>query len=277
MPDAETPQRYWEERLRRHPDVCGVGCLAYGLQFNRWLYRIRRHRFRAVVRRLGIDVARQRILDVGSGTGFYLEQWNRAGARTVDGLDFTEAAVKSLRQAHPQSRIHHCDIGDPHCPLPAAAYDAVSAFDVLFHIVDDDRYATALRNVARALRPGGLFVYSDNFVHHERPRSGTYHVGRTLEEITAALDAAGFDVLWRMPMFVLLNAPDDSTGRAMCWWWRLVSAATRRGEALGFAVGAAVYPLELLLTATLAESPTTEIAACRRRDENPTCRAGPPR
>jgi hypothetical protein len=48
-------------------------------------------------------------------------------------------------------------------------------------------------------------------------------------------------------------------------WWRLISAATRRNEALGFAIGAAVFPLEIALTATLAESPTTEIVVGRKR------------
>ncbi|MGH7894836.1 MAG: hypothetical protein ACREQL_09215, partial [Candidatus Binatia bacterium] len=62
--------------------------------------------------------------------------------------------------------------------------------------------------------------------------------------------------------------PDDSTSRLMRWWWRLVSAAVRRSEALGFAIGATVFPLELLLAAMLSESPTTEIAACRKRRED---------
>jgi len=263
---GDTPREYWERRLRSHPDVSGVGCLAYGVEFNRWLYRIRARRFRAVVRRLAIEVARRRILDVGSGTGFYLRQWEQLGAMAVDGLDFTSAAATALRAAYPESRIYCCDIGDPGCPVPEDTYDVVSAFDVLFHVVDDGRYATALRNVARTLHPGGLLLYSDNFVHQERPPAGSYHFSRTLDAITAALDAAGFEMLWRVPMFVLLNSPDDSTSRALRWWWRLVSAATRRSEALGFAIGAAVFPLEVTLTAILAESPTTEIAVCRKRN-----------
>jgi SAM-dependent methyltransferase len=256
---------YWEQRLGQHPHLAGVGSLACGLPLNRWLYRVRSHRFRAVVRRLGIDAARQRILDVGSGTGFYLEQWKRLGAGAVDGLDFATTAVSELRAAHPESRIYRCDLGDRESALPSDAYDVVSAFDVLFHIVDDGRYATALHHLARVLRPGGLLLYSDNFVHRPRPPAGSYHFSRTLETIGRELDRAGFDLLWRVPMFVLLNAPDDTSSRALHGWWRLVSAATRRHEALGLLIGAAAFPLELVLTGMLRESPSTEIAACRKR------------
>lgn len=258
-------RKYWEARLRDHGTLEGVGCLGRGLPYNRWLYRVRARRFAAVTARLGLPFERCDVLDVGSGTGFYLDRWRRMGVRRLDGLDFTEIAVNRLSERFPDSHIYHADLSDDRGVLPAAAYDVVSAFDVLFHIVDDAAYAAALAAIARTLRPGGVLLYSDNFVHQQRPRSGAYHFSRTVWAIRSALDQAGFDELWRVPMFVLMNAPDDSTHPTWRLWWRLVLSLTRQGELASHTLGAALFPLELALTRLLRDGPSTEIAVCRRR------------
>ena len=262
---ANEARAYWEQRLREHPNERGVGCGAAGLAYNRWLYRLRRFRFRRVLRRIPWPVGQARVLDVGCGTGFYIEQWKRAGAKSVEGLDLTEASVERLADLHPDCRFHRADIADEADSLSSGPFDVVSAYDVLFHIVDDQRYLTALRRIAGLMPSGGYFLYSDNFVHHEHARSGTYHYSRTIQAIAAALDEAGFEVIERVPMFVLMNAPDDSKSPALRFWWRLVSAVLRRGERLSGLLGALLFPVDLLLTNVVKESPTTEIAICRRR------------
>jgi cyclopropane fatty-acyl-phospholipid synthase-like methyltransferase len=41
--------------------------------------------------------------------------------------------------------------------------DYVSAIGVMFHIVDDDRWRSAIRNLAGVLRPGGLMIVGGDF------------------------------------------------------------------------------------------------------------------
>ena len=65
------------------------------------------------------------------------------------------------------------DIGGPPDQIArGASFDAVSAFDVLFHIVDDAAYGRAFQNIASLLKPGGWFLWSDNFLK-ANPRSGS--------------------------------------------------------------------------------------------------------
>jgi len=73
----ENPLEYWEARLAAHSGPESVGCLPYGRRYNAWLYRVRRRRFRALVRSLRLSTPELAVLDVGSGTGFYVEQWLR--------------------------------------------------------------------------------------------------------------------------------------------------------------------------------------------------------
>ncbi len=54
--------------------------------------------------------------------------------------------------------------------------------DVLFHIVDDEGYARAIRNLAALLAPGGLLVLTENFLHRDTGRA-RHEVDRSLEEI----------------------------------------------------------------------------------------------
>jgi len=152
--------------------------------------------------------------------------------------------VDELTRCFPDNRFVRADIGASlaQVPLPSASFDAVSAFDVLFHIVDDESYARAFANIASLLKPGGWFLWSDNFLRHPTERAA-HQVSRTLAESTRCVEAAGFEVVQRVPMFVLMNFPADSTSTLARWGWKAMARAVMVGEPLGWALGAALYPL----------------------------------
>jgi len=257
------PRNYWEQTLGANFDVRGVGYGSLGLQYNIWLYRLRKVIFRRLLRVARIDAKSARVLDVGCGTGFYIDRWQQAGVRALTGLDLTETSVQQLRRKFPDVTFVQGDIGDRPSPLAAQQFSVVDAFDVLFHIVDDDKYAQAFVNLFDALEPGGTLLFSDNFVHHQ-PLRGRHHVSRPLADTAAAVEAAGFTIEQRIPMFVLMNQPVDSrTQWGPKLWDRTVTLAAKH-EALGWAIGAGLYPIDRLLTRLLRESPTTEIMICRK-------------
>ena len=180
----------------------------------------------------------------GQARGSTCDRWKRLGAR-VTGLDLTDIAVDELTRCFPDNRFVRADIGGPRdqIALRASSFDAVSAFDVLFHIVDDVEYGRAFANIAQLLRPGGWFVWSDNFLRHPTERAA-HQVSRSLAESTRLVEAAGLTVVDRVPMFVLMNYPADTSLRrwpAGAWGprWR---GAVMLGEPLGWALGAALYP-----------------------------------
>ena len=98
---------YWESRLREHYSLAGVGYLRLGRRFNEWMYRIRGEVFDRVVGAVGSGEqgagsgwSGKSVLDVGAGTGFYVDRWRRLGAR-VTGLDLTDVAVDELSRCFP--------------------------------------------------------------------------------------------------------------------------------------------------------------------------------
>jgi SAM-dependent methyltransferase len=263
-------RQYWESRLREHYSLAGVGYLRLGRRYNEWMYRVRGTVFDRVVsslrnRESGIEWRGSKVLDVGAGTGFYVDRWLSRGA-DVTGLDLTDIAVGQLSRCFPAARFVRADIGGPlgAVPLAPASFDAVSAFDVLFHLVDDAQYARAFSNIAGLLKPGRWFLWSDNFLRHPTERV-THQASRPLAESARLLEAAGFEIVERVPMFVLMNYPADTTSRLARWAWTAMVAPAMLGEPLGWALGAALYPIERALVRAVKESPSTELMVCRRR------------
>jgi 2-polyprenyl-3-methyl-5-hydroxy-6-metoxy-1,4-benzoquinol methylase len=257
---------YWESRLKENYGLQSVGFLGLGKHYNKWLYKVRHKVFFRVIKSLNLDFSTMDILDVGSGTGFYVEKWKQLGVRTVAGSDLTNIAVEKLKKRYPTDRFYQLDIGDTLTisSIQHQQYDIVSAFDVLYHIVDDNRYRKAIENIYNLVRPKGLFIISDNFLHNRAER-GTHQVSRSLEDIERLLHATGFEIVSRIPMFILMNYPVDSNSNFRKLLWKAaILFPVVKSEVIGYPLGASLYPMELILTSVLKESPTTEVMVCRK-------------
>jgi 2-polyprenyl-3-methyl-5-hydroxy-6-metoxy-1,4-benzoquinol methylase len=263
LTDQFSARDYWQSRLSQSYSLQGVGYQRLGKSFNQWMYKVRARVFARVASRLGVDWSRARVLDVGSGTGFYVEQWHALGVPKVVGVDITPKAIEELQRRFPTDDFLEADIGDSRdSRLATRDFTAVSAMDVLFHIVDDARYHQAFRTVAASLAPGGWFLWSDNFLHHATERV-IHQASRSLAESEDAIRAAGFEIVERVPMFVLMNYPTDTNSRLARLAWTAMVAPAALAEPLGWLVGAALAPLDTWLTSVVKESPTTEIMGCR--------------
>jgi SAM-dependent methyltransferase len=256
------PQIYWNDRLTRRYTLDGVGYIGLGVAYNSWMYRLRRHIFIKEIRRYLPHPEAVRVLDVGSGTGFYVDLWHELRAGHVTGSDLTEVAVGQLRSRHPGDDFVQFDVGGTHQFQPEE-FGAVSMMDILYHIVDDTRFEQAFVNAFEVLAPGGLLIFSENFVRHDAVRI-PHQASRTKQDIEKAVTAAGFEVLARRPVFFLMNAPIDSKSRVHARWWRSLQRTVRRNEAIGWGIGALLYPIELGLVSWNHEGPSTELMICRR-------------
>ena len=112
---------------------------------------------RILTQQLGIDPVGLEILDVGCGGGLLAEEFAALGAR-VTGVD---PSVDSLAAARGHARasgfaIHYQHGVGEQLPLPDASFDAAYCCDVLEHVDDVGR---TVREIARVLRPGGVFLY----------------------------------------------------------------------------------------------------------------------
>jgi 2-polyprenyl-3-methyl-5-hydroxy-6-metoxy-1,4-benzoquinol methylase len=264
---AFVAREYWEKRLSDKWGLDGVGHISYGRPYNEWAYRIRKKVFLRQVRALPLDFRQVSVLDIGSGTGFWLQVWRSLGVRALTGLDLTEVAARKLREKYPDVRVVQQDISDPRALLGnIGQFDVISAIDVLYHITSDRDYRQAISNIAALLKPNGHFIFSENLVHYKSPQE-RHWVSRTLEDVTQALSLQGLRIQRRVPVFVCMNAPVDTSSIVPRFLWRVAMAPVKYVPALGHIYGAALYPAELALTRLLREGPSTELVICQKASE----------
>lgn len=263
MPVPFDAKEYWEGRLTARFDLGSVGDIGLPTTYNDYLYRVRAAVFRRLL--VGLRLGQVNVLDVGSGTGFYVNEWLKAGAKEVMGSDLTVTATQMLRDRLPSCRFAVFDIGgDLPEELRDRQFDVVSAFDMLFHIVDDERYAAAISNFARLVRPGGRLIFSDNLTDRTII-NGPHQISRAESDVVALLTSCGFTREAVRPMFVLMNDPVRSGSRVLHKLFGHIYAFAARGETQGRLIGAALLPIERVLTSICRRGPSTEIFVWRRK------------
>lgn len=259
------PKNYWEDRLKKQTGLVGVGYARLGRNFNLWMYEVRWRVFRKEVSALR-DWSQASVLDVGSGTGFYIDCWEALEVGKIAGVDLTQVAVEGLRERFPRHTFYELDIANPDSVsvLPER-YDGISMMDVLYHITDDTDYERAIHNLYELLKPGGYFIFCDFLLHDENPAQPQAHVRRRpLKQVERVLRSTGFVIQKRAPLFVLMNQPVDSHNPLLQFYWKAFSFVISKSEILGQIFGMLLYPLELALIAGRREGPSTEIVICKR-------------
>lgn len=270
---AYRPRDYWGQRISGDGSLANVGQTALG-PYNRYAYPFRLHALDRLTD--GIQVAGKRVFDGGFGEGVYLDYWNRRGVSAVAGIDFSDRAVAAGLRNHPEYDLKAGDLSKADDFTPFRRYDIVTAIDVLYHVVDDAAWSAAVGNMLSLVAPEGYFIFSDKF-----PSDGTMqpmpHVRRRCRAMwDERLAASGFEVVRRVPVFVLMDDPitcgsHPILGRMARLQWRLFAKMIRvsaphprlqRAVALGVALVQA--PPEHLLVRLLTESPNLELALCRR-------------
>ncbi len=106
-----------------------------------------------------------RVLDVGCGTGTMLDLLSR-GSKAAAGIDISPEIAEEARNKCPDAIIVTGDMreAESYASLPdRGRYDlAVSLFDSLNYLADEEELSAAFRNIFDAMAPGGSFVFDMN-------------------------------------------------------------------------------------------------------------------
>lgn len=99
----------------------------------------------------------RRALEIGCGTGLFLERVARSGAE-IHGMDLSVDLLAKARARVGGLANVSLHRGDAHrMPYPDACFDAVYGSSILHHL----DLAAALREARRVLRPGGRLVFTE--------------------------------------------------------------------------------------------------------------------
>jgi len=176
------------------------------IERDHWWFSARRAIVAGVLRRrLSGSPDGRRILDVGCGTGGMLEMLTEFGALTC-GMDMSPEALACCRKRGLGAKVELRQGSLPEDLPQDAAWNVVTAFDVIEHLDDD---AATLRAVFQTLSAGGLFVCTvpafsflwgphDDLNHHRRRYTGRL-LRRRLEEAGFRIERLTYFNVWLFP------------------------------------------------------------------------------
>ena len=118
----------------------------------------------------GRDQRRLMLLDVGCGTGRFLDFVKQAWPRLpAIGLDLSEAYVREAKRHLQRWSRTDLMVGNAESiPLPDESQDAVTSI-FMFHELPPEVRRIVLSEFARVLKPGGRLVLVDSLQHGDEP------------------------------------------------------------------------------------------------------------
>jgi SAM-dependent methyltransferase len=271
--DRYTPQTYWDSLLGEHLDERGVGYPGLALALNRAMYDAERDQLARLLADHDIAVGPQtRVLDVGAGSGIWIDFWERRGAGAITGVDLTEAAVAGLRRRFPRHTFTRVDVTDAGGELDGP-FDLISAMSVLLHITDEERWRAAVRSLATLLAPDGHAVLIEPVVVHRwwgPPFGpGANSKARPLADWRDALAAAGLELVELRPATVLLGNVVDTRSpaafKALQAYWTALGMGIGPRERPGRVAAKALSALDRPLRRRLPHGPTAKLMLLRRQ------------
>ena len=197
------PQNYWENRLSSQIDLRGTGHRGFDLEYNRWFYLAQADSLDMLLKQNQIVLQEMSVIDIGSGIGFYIDFIKKRGASKIVGVDISQTSIDYLKTNFPDCDFYKADISEIDLKLPGK-YDVLIAISILFHIVDDMKFAQAIQNIGNLIKPRGFAILSDTF---SQPlfNLAPHVTFRNRAEYENELKKAGFIILDTLPMFYFLN------------------------------------------------------------------------
>ena len=150
---------YWVERHEKHANkMVSVGDIRRSEEENMQLYASKKRTVYALLHAIDMHVLMgRRVLDAGCGIGLVSELFYALGAQ-VGGVDASPVAVENAAFRCPDGEFQAASIVDFKFD---GKFDIVFSADVLYHVVDDENWKSAVHNLLDHCTPGGWLILID--------------------------------------------------------------------------------------------------------------------
>ena len=183
----------------------------YNLEEEFWWFVGMREITAAMLDPVCLPVLDRQILDAGCGTGGMMSWLQRyAGNGGISGIDLTPTALSFCRKRGHQLLAQ----ASVTClPFPDATFHLLTSFDILEQLPGPDSDQSAINEMARVLKPGGVaFIRVPAYEWMKSDHDYALHTQHrySLKELKQKMERAGFEILrgtyansWLFPLAVL--------------------------------------------------------------------------
>lgn len=258
---------FWNSRYQRF-DLTTSGHIDLPFAYNYWMYELKKKKVRTSVLRCFSSkrVAESKVMDLGCGTGIYVDMWKSLGVKDLVGLDISSVAVENLNEKYQEYRFHTEDLSDSSLAnkYGAKSYDIVTAIGVLVHILDDEAFCRALKNMVDMLADDGLIVLVE-YLRKGPAQEGSYMKVRSLPWYKEVLKKVGLELVEQKPVYFFMGRPYDTQGRFSPFFFntafRWNRALIRRFPKF---MGTTLYVFDSFITHFMTDGPSEEILVCKK-------------
>jgi SAM-dependent methyltransferase len=269
------PKQYLEDRLKSLCNLEGVGCAGRTKAWNAFLYKSKIRAMNRALSKLGLDIRGYKALDIGCGVGFWVDYLIEKSVNSITGIDIAPSSIEfcNRKYSNLKNRNFICgDISDDVFmseKLLGGGYDLATAFDVLYHITDDDKFCATIKNIAHALNPGGYLFLTDILSSSRDKISHQQHVRwRSLSYYGQELGHNGLDIIYLAPMTVLLGSPIDASGllgKILTVVYYSLTSKTKTFPGIESAYLTVLYNFDLFLTSFSRFGVSTKLLIAKKR------------
>ncbi|HLF19231.1 MAG TPA: methyltransferase domain-containing protein [Bacteroidota bacterium] len=228
-------QEFWDTRYE-HFNLRESGNLGYSSRYNKWYYRAKKRILDDALRRHVGVLEGKHIVDMGAGTGFFIDYFLRRNAGRVLGIDISEKSANHLARRFASCTnidIRRLDITADSVSLQEKFHIA-NVYDLFYLIVDDQSFSRAVRNTCSMVSDGGTIFIVDMFPPRET-MIAEYIKCRPLQAYKEALSKEGVEIQELIPQFFLMNR--DRRSRLLYYLQKALPELAYYTDALALSMG----------------------------------------
>ena len=198
---------YWEKRLSERFNLGGVGHFVFSEHYNKWLYKAKKRTLGKILLLHGIVISDKTICDIGCGTGYFVDFFHERGVKDIVGVDISTTSIANLKRKYPQYLFIMRDISSYLLVSKInRQFDILNAFDVLYHIIDDKSFQTAISNMSHLIREGG-FIFISDLLSKNNIEAAEHVKFRSKEIYKKLFKKYSFKIISIYPLYYFLNRP----------------------------------------------------------------------
>jgi len=203
---SEEIREYWENRLKKKFDIDGTGHISFNYKYNFYVYKAYVRALKKAIKRSGIEIKDKKVLDVGCGTGFWVEFYKNHGAGSVAGIDVTEKSILEMRKRYPFYHFERIDISKERLDR-MGKFDIIHAFDVLYYILEEDGFDRAISYISEIAEKNSYIFITGLFLDLFPQTGVLYSKHRCYKRYKDALEMNGIKIIDSIPVTYLLKKP----------------------------------------------------------------------
>lgn len=269
------PQEFWERRLEKNFNFKGVGYANLGEEYNKWLYRAKERVLDEVLKKNNISCEGKNVLELGVGSGFYIDYWKKKNISGFTGVDITEKSAKELSNKYPQYKFIQADISSTNFSIDNK-FDIITVFDVMFHVLDEEKFEQIISNIKRLSHEKSIILITDGYLKDSYQES--FHVKiRSLNRYIEILTKNKMEKRDVRPLFYFMSKPLDNNNKLLyilcLLFWIFISSIVvlfnnlgKYGKLINHLIGYCLYNIDKIILKCGNNSLCTKLMFISRSD-----------